>query len=264
MNLNLTNKKALVTGSTAGIGFAIARELATEGAEVVINGRTEEGVNAAVSRLTNLVGAEQVSGCMADLATAGGCTKLIEEFPDVDILVNNLGIYPFKEFQEITDKEWFQIFEINVMSGVRLSRWYLPKMLQQDWGRIVFMSSDAGLAALGEQIHYSMTKSAQLSISRALAQMTKGTCVTVNSVLPGPTLTEAAATLVEELGAEQGLTAEAFTEKFFREDVSSSLLGRFITPEEIATLVAYLCSPLSSATNGAALRAEGGTVHSII
>ncbi len=263
MDLQLEGKTALVTGSTLGIGYAIARALAREHACVIVNGRTSARVEAAIARIKADVIDADVTGAVADLGTAAGAAQLVAAHPDVDILVNNVGIFEPKAFEEIPDADWLRFFEVNVMSGVRLSRHYLPRMKSRNWGRIIFISSESAINIPDEMIHYGMTKTAQLSISRGLAETTAGTGVTVNSVLPGPTASEGVATFVEQLAKENGLTPEQMEQEFFRTARPSSLLKRFILPEEIATTVAYLCSPLASATNGAAVRAEGGCVQSM-
>ncbi|HQR53566.1 MAG TPA: SDR family oxidoreductase [Burkholderiales bacterium] len=263
MNLQLEGKSALVTGSTLGIGFAIARALAREGATVTVNGRTEARVTEAVGKLRAEVKGAEVSGLTADLGTVAGAAQLTAARPDVDVLVNNVGIFEPKAFEDIPDADWLRFFEVNVMSGVRLSRHYLPRMKARNWGRVIFISSESALNIPAEMIHYGMTKTAQLSISRGLAETTAGTGVTVNAVLPGPTASEGVATFVEQLARENGMTPAQMEQEFFRSARPSSLLKRFILPDEIATTVAYLCSPLASATNGAAVRVEGGCVRSM-
>jgi len=264
MDLQLTGKRALVTGSTAGIGFAIASRLAAEGAEVIINGRSRSGVSAAVARLIEAVPGARVSGVAADLSGAAGCEALVASCPDVDILVNNLGIFDPRPFEEIQDIEWFDFFETNVMSGVRLSRAYLPAMKSRDWGRIVFISSESGVCPPAEMVHYGMSKSAQLSVARGIAETCVGSGVTVNSVLPGPTRTEGVGTFFGRLAEEQGVSLEQAEKGFFANARPTSIIKRFIEPAEVANLVAYVCSPLASATHGAALRVEGGVVRSMV
>ena len=264
MDLKLEGKQALVTGSTAGIGFAIAGALAKEGASVVVNGRTEQRVQAALKQLQPSGTRGKVEGFAANLGTAEGVQQAIARFPALDILVNNLGIFEVKPFEQISDDDWFRFFEINVLSGVRLSRHYLPGMKQRNWGRIVFISSESAVQIPAEMIHYGMTKTAQLAIARGLAETTAGTKVTVNTVLPGPTASEGVSKFVEQLAAEQQTDAASVEKGFFRGMRPTSLLQRFATPEEVAALVAFVCSPLSSATNGAALRADGGVVRSIL
>ena len=264
MDLELNGKTALVTGSTLGIGFAIARTLAREGARIVVNGRTTERVEAAASRIRAEVPGAVVVGRVADLATADGAAALTAAHPEVDILVNNLGIYEPKAFEEISDADWLRFFDVNVMSGVRLSRHYLPGMKRSHWGRIVFISSESGINIPAEMIHYGMTKSAQISVARGLAETTAGTGVTVNSVLPGPTASEGVAGFVDQLAKDKGIAVADVEREFFRTVRPSSLLQRFIHPDEVANLVAYVCSPLASATNGAALRVEGGCVRAML
>jgi len=264
MDLQLKGRYAVVSGSTAGIGFATACVLASEGAVVCINGRTQASVDQAISRLITQMPDALVRGVVADLGTAEGSAHLVEECKQADILVNNLGIYEPKVFEEIPDEDWERLFQINVMSGVRLSRAALPNMKQRGFGRIIFVSSESGLNPPPEMVHYGMTKSAQLSISRALAESTQGTGVTVNSVLPGPTRTEGSRSFTERLAREQGIDEAQVERNYFAIERPGSLLARFIAPQEIATTIAYLCSPLSIATNGAAIRAEGGLVRSIV
>jgi NAD(P)-dependent dehydrogenase (short-subunit alcohol dehydrogenase family) len=264
MDLQLSNKKALVTGSTAGIGFAIASLLAEEGASVVVNGRSPRRVEEAVERIRTERKNAQVMGVSADLGTKEGINLLMRDFPAVDILVNNLGIFEPKPFAEITDADWLRFFEVNVLSGVRVSRFYLPQMLQQNWGRIVFISSESGVNIPVEMIHYGVTKTAQIALARGLAEATAGTAVTVNSVLPGPTRSEGVEGFLRDMAKGQGTDTAKVEAEFFRTVRPSSLLKRFATPEEVAALVVYVCSPRSSATNGAALRVDGGVVRSIM
>ena len=259
MDLQLNGKTAVVTGSTAGIGLAIARLLAREGATVIINGRTQERVDAAIERVGV---AERTRGVAADLGNASGVEEFVRQIPVADILVNNLGIFEPRPFEEISDADWFRFFETNVMSGVRMSRAYLPRMREKDWGRIVFVSSESGLQIPAEMIHYGMTKTAQIAIARGLAETCAGTGVTVNAVLPGPTASEGVTEFVGSLAEQNKQTHEQFEKEFFKSARPTSLLQRFAKPEEVAPLVAYLCSPLSSATNGAALRVDGGVVKS--
>lgn len=263
MDLQLLGRTALVTGSTAGIGYAIASSLAREDARVIINGRTKERVDAALRKIEDETG-RGAEGLAADLGTAEGAGLAVERFPDVDILVNNLGIFEPKPFEEIADADWRRFFEVNVLSGVRLSRHYLPRMKAAGWGRIIFISSESAIQIPAEMIHYGMTKTAQLAISRGLAETTAGTGVTVNSILPGPTASEGVGDFVARLAAGQGTTPGAVEQEFFRSVRPSSLLQRFATPAEVASLVTFICSPLSAATNGTALRVDGGVVRSIL
>ena len=261
MNIDLSGKTALVTGSTAGIGHAIAKGLAASGASVVINGRGQDKVDAAVRKLEAAGG--KVRGIAADVSTASGCKALVAALPEVDILINNAGIFEPKDFFEIPDEDWSRFFEVNVMSGVRLSRAYLKGMLKRNWGRIVFISSESALNIPTEMIHYGTTKTAQLAISRGLAKLTRGTGVTVNSVLPGPTMSEGVETFVKDLARQGGQSEQEAAANFIKQHRSSSLLQRFATTDEIANLVVYVASKEASATNGAALRAEGGIVDTI-
>ena len=263
MNIDLKGKTALVTGSTSGIGHAIAKGLAGAGADVVINGRTQAKVDAAVAAIAKAMPGGKLRGVAADVSTAAGCQKLIAALPDADILINNAGIFEPKGFLEIPDEDWSRFFEVNVMSGVRLSRAYLPGMLKRNWGRIVFISSESALNVPKEMIHYGMTKTAQLAVSRGLAEMTRGTAVTVNSVLPGPTMSEGVETFVKDLARQNGQSVEEAASQFVKQFRPTSLLQRFASVEEIANLVVYVASKESSATNGASLRAEGGIVQTI-
>jgi NAD(P)-dependent dehydrogenase (short-subunit alcohol dehydrogenase family) len=263
MDLQVKGRRALVTGSTAGIGFAIAQALAAEGANVIVNGRTEKRVQEACERLKRSGVSRKVEGVAADLGTAEGVQSVTARFPEVEILVNNVGIFEPKPFEQISDADWFRFFEVNVMSGVRLSRHYLPRMKEKNWGRIVFISSESAFQIPAEMIHYGMTKTAQVAIARGLAETTVGTNVTVNSVLPGPTASEGVGEFVGKLAADQNKTFEQAQEEFFKTARPTSLLHRFEKPEEIAAVVAFVCSPLSSATNGAALRADGGVIRAI-
>jgi NAD(P)-dependent dehydrogenase (short-subunit alcohol dehydrogenase family) len=263
MNINLSEKTALVTGSTSGIGFAIARGLARSGAEVVINGRSQANVDKAVKAIEQALPKAKLRGVAADVGTAKGCAQLVAAVPTVDILVNNAGIFAPRDFFEITDEEWTTFFEVNLVSGARLSRAYMKDMLQRNWGRIVFISSESGLQIPPEMIHYGVTKTAQLGLSRGLAELTAGTGVTVNSVLPGPTLSEGAQEFVTELGKQSGQSAEQAAISFIKQHRPSSLIQRFASVEEVANMVVYVCSREASATNGAALRVDGGVVRSI-
>ncbi|HEY1376479.1 MAG TPA: SDR family NAD(P)-dependent oxidoreductase [Gemmataceae bacterium] len=264
MDLQLTNKKALVTGSTAGIGFAIASLLAQEGAVVVVNGRSQGRVEDAVGRIKTDNKDAQVTGLAADLGTREGVNLLTTALPALDILVNNLGIFEPKPFPDVPDEDWQRFFEVNVLSGVRLSRFYLPGMLQRNWGRVVFVSSESGVNIPVEMIHYGVTKTAQIALARGLAETTAGTNVTVNSVLPGPTRSEGVQQFVQDLATGQGTDAATVEREFFRTARPTSLLKRFATSDEVAAMVVYVCSPRASATNGAALRVDGGVVRSIV
>src|ERR1700727_1157691 len=263
MKIDLSGKTALVTGSTAGIGYAIARGLAAAGSEVVLNGRSKARVDEAVARLAKEVPGGKVRGIAADVSTAAGCKELVAALPDVDILINKAGIFEPRGFFEIPDEDWSRFFEVNVMSGVRLSRAYMPGMLKRNWGRIVFISSESALNIPKEMIHYGMTKTAQLAVSRGLAEMTRGTAVTVNSVLPGPTMSEGVETFVQGLAKQNGQSVEEAASVFVKQFRPTSLLQRFASVEEIANMVVYVSSKEASATNGAALRAEGGLVQTI-
>jgi len=263
MDLGLQGKRAVVSGSTAGIGFAIAKALASEGAAVVVNGRKEERVAEALERIRGDVPGANVRGVAADLGTAAGCEKLIREVPEVDVLVNNVGIFEAKPFGEIRDEEWLRFFEVNVLSGVRLSRAYFPGMLARNWGRIIFVSSESALQIPVEMIQYGMTKTAQLAVARGLAELTAGTAVTVNSLLPGPTKSEGVGDLISGLAAQQGKSAEQVERDFFRDARPTSLLQRFETPEEIAAVAVFVASKQAAAINGATVRADGGVVRAI-
>lgn len=264
MDLKLQNKTALITGSTAGIGFAIAERLAREGARVVINGRTQKRVAFAIQQLHKNVPHAKVEGIASDLGHKKGCGMLVRHLRDVDILVNNLGIFDPKPFEEIADEEWLNFFEVNVMSGVRLSRAYLPGMRKRNWGRIVFISSESAINIPVEMIHYGMTKTAQIAVARGLAERCAGTGVTVNSVLAGPTASEGVKDFVGKLAREQNLTPAQFEQEFFKKVRPTSLVKRFLKPDEIGAVVAFVCSPDASAITGAALRAEGGVVKTAI
>lgn len=263
MDLGLKGKRALVTGSTAGIGFATARAFANEGAHVVVNGRTEARVRAAVDRIRGEVSGATVHGIAADLSNAEGCQMLIGRLSDVDVLVNNMGIFEPKPFEQITDEDWMRFFETNVLSGIRLARHYVRGMRSRNWGRIVFVSSESGLQIPAEMIHYGMTKTAQLAVSRGLAETLAGTGVTVNSVLPGPTASEGVGQFVAQMAKARGVDAAVVEREFFATARPSSVLKRFATPEEVAAMITYVCSVPASATTGAALRVDGGVVRSI-
>ena len=261
MNLDLTGKRALVTGSTRGIGFAAAKGLAEMGAAVVVNGRTGKTTDAAVTRLKGALPDAQIEGAAGDLATPAGADSVIDSAGDLDVLVNNTGIYDLAAFEKIEDGEWTRFFETNVMSGVRLTRHYLPRMIEKNWGRVVFVSSESGINIPSEMIHYGFSKAAQLAIARGCADLTKGTDVTVNSVLPGPTWVEGLAEKFEARAKARNTTIEALQAEMFAQRRPTSLLQRFEAPEEIAAMICYVCSPAASATNGAALRADGGIVR---
>src|ERR1700709_505819 len=263
MKIDLSGKTALVTGSTTGIGHAVAKGLAAAGAGVVVNGRTQAKVDAAVAALAKALPDGKVRGVAADVSTAAGCKALLAALPEVDILINNAGIFEPKGFFDIPDEDWSRFFEVNVMSGVRLSRAYLPGMLKRNWGRIVFISSESALNIPKEMIHYGTTKTAQLAISRGWAETTRGTAVTVNSVLPGPTMSEGVETFVKDLAKQNGQSVEQAAANFVKEHRPTSLIQRFASVEEIANMVVYVSSKEASATNGAALRAEGGIVQTI-
>jgi len=263
MKIDLSGKTALVTGSTSGIGHAIARGLASAGATVVVNGRTQAKVDAAVAAITKVVPGAKARGVAADVSTSAGCNALVAALPEVDILINNAGIFEPKGFFDIPDEDWIRFVEVNVMSGVRLSRAYLPGMLKRNWGRIVFISSESALNIPKEMIHYGLTKTAQPALSRGLAEMTRGTAVTVNSVLPGPTMSEGVETFVKDLAKQHGQSVEEAASQFVKQFRPTSLLQRFASVEEIANMVVYISSKEASATNGAALRAEGGIVQTI-
>jgi NAD(P)-dependent dehydrogenase (short-subunit alcohol dehydrogenase family) len=262
MDLQLDGKLALVSGSTAGIGFAIANALAREGARVIVNGRSDERVKSATERIRAHNPNAQLEPLPVDLSSAAGAEEASRLFPEVDVLVNNLGIFEPKPFQEISDADWLRFFEVNVMSGVRLSRAYLPRMKARNWGRIVFISSESGLQIPAEMIHYGVTKTAQIAVARGIAETCAGTGVTCNAVLPGPTASEGVNEFVGSLAQQGGQTRDQVEKEFFEKARPTSLLKRFATPDEVAAMVVFVCSPLSSATNGAALRVDGGVVRS--
>jgi len=261
MDLQLNNKLALVTGSTAGIGFAIAKALSAEGARTIVNGRSRESVERAIADLTPSA-TGQLLGFAGDVSSDQAADLLFHKYPDVEILINNIGIYEATQFEDISDQDWRRFFEVNVLSGVRLSRLYLPGMKERNWGRIIFISSESAVQIPTEMIHYGMTKTAQLAISRGLAEYVSGTGITVNSVLPGPTKSRGVSRFVEELAEKEGKTFSEFEKDFFKSVRPTSLLKRFTEPDEIASLVTYIASPLASATTGAALRVDGGVVKS--
>lgn len=264
MDLKLGGKGALVTGSTAGIGFAIARSLAREGATVYVNGRTQARVDAAMKAIRSDVPGSMVDGIVADFSSSSGADAIMARLPAVDVLVNNVGIFEVKPFAEISDADWFRFFEVNVMSGVRLSRHYLAGMRERNWGRIIFISSESAVQIPVEMVHYGMTKTAQVAVARGIAESVAGTGVTVNSVLAGPTASEGAGEFVESMARQQNKSTQEIESDFFKEARPSSLLKRFATTDEVAALVTYVASELSSATNGAALRVDGGVVRAIL
>jgi NAD(P)-dependent dehydrogenase (short-subunit alcohol dehydrogenase family) len=263
MNLDLKGKTAVVSGSTAGIGFAIAAALAAEGAQVVINGRTEARVNSAKEQIAKRVAGAQLHGVAADLGTLAGVEAFLKKVPEADILVNNLGIFEAKPFLEIPDTDWLRFFEVNVLSGIRLSRHFLPGMLKKKWGRIIFISSESAQHIPAEMVHYGMTKTAQVAIARGIAESVAGTGVTVNSILAGPTASEGVGGFVEDMAKQQGVTKAEIEKQFFSTVRPASLLKRFETPEEVAAVVAFVASTQAVAISGSAVRAEGGVVRSI-
>jgi NAD(P)-dependent dehydrogenase (short-subunit alcohol dehydrogenase family) len=263
MKIDLSGKTALVTGSTAGIGFAIAKGLAGTGADVVVNGRTQAAVDRAIAALTGAVPGANIRGVAADLATAEGCAAVINAVPHVDILVNNVGIFAMQDFFDIPDEEWERFFDVNVMSGVRLSRAYLKAMMARGWGRIVFISSESAINIPPEMVHYGFTKTAQLAVSRGLAKIARGSGVTVNAVLPGPTLSDGVAVFLKDMAEKMGKSMEEVGTEFIKTHRTSSIIGRMETVDEVANMVVYVCSPQASATTGAALRVEGGVVDTI-
>ncbi|QDW23327.1 SDR family oxidoreductase [Pedobacter sp. KBS0701] len=264
MDLQLKHKTAFISGSTAGIGFAIAESLLKEGVKVIINGRSQSSVDAAVKLLQGIAGNEFISGIAADFSKADEVSNLIDKLPEIDILINNAGIFEPKAFEDISDEDWFRFFEVNVMSGIRLSRQLFPKMLKKNWGRIIFISSESAVFIPDEMIHYGMTKTAQLAVSRGLAELTQGTEVTVNSILPGPTKSKGVGGFIEDLAKNGNITIAEVEADFFKNMRPTSLLQRFLDVSEIANAVAFYASPLASGTNGAAIRVEGGLVRSIL
>lgn len=264
MNLQLKGKKAFISGSTSGIGLATAKKMLLEEATVIINGRSTETVNKAVDELKKETGKEEISGIAADFSKAADVNALLQQLPEVDILINNAGIFEPKPFAEIPDEDWFRFFEVNVMSGIRLSRHYFPKMLKKNWGRIIFISSESGIFIPEEMIHYGVTKTAQLAVSRGLAELTKGTNVTVNAVLPGPTKSQGVSGFINDLAKADNISTSEVEKNFFLNARPTSLIQRFASPDEVANMITYIASPLASATNGAALRVDGGVVRSII
>ncbi len=263
MDLKLKGKTALISGSTQGIGFAIAKKLLEEGAKVIINGRTKEKVTEAVNKLKSEHNGE-VLGVAADFSNAEEVSQLLKEIPEVDILINNVGFFEPRTFAEISDEEWLKIFEVNVMSGIRLSRYYFPKMVERNWGRVLFISSESAVNIPAEMIHYGATKTMQLAISRGLAELTKGTNVTVNTVLPGPTRSEGITGFIHDLAVSGGNSEKEVEKEFFLKVRPTSLIQRFAEVEEVANMVVYLSSPLASVINGAAIRVDGGVVKTII
>ena len=263
MDLELETKTALVTGSSAGIGFAIARSLAAEGALVIVNGRTEARVSEAIASIRQSHPSANLEPFVADLANAEAAIDVTRRFPSVEILVNNLGVYEPKPFEQISDDDWRAIIETNFMSGVRLSRHYLPKMKAANWGRVIFISSESALNIPVEMIHYGVTKTMQVALARGLAETTAGTAVTVNSVLVGPTRSEGVEKFLMAMAKTKNVTPGEIEKEFFRTTRPGSLLQRFATIDEVAAFVAFVASPLSSATNGAALRVDGGVLRSI-
>jgi NAD(P)-dependent dehydrogenase (short-subunit alcohol dehydrogenase family) len=264
MDLQLKGKRALVTGSTAGIGFAVAKALAAEGAAVTINGRTEARVESALGELRRTAPGASVEGIVADLGTAAGCASVVTKAPEMDVLVNNVGIFEPQPFAEISDADWLRFFETNVLSGVRLSRHYVAGMRARNWGRIVFVSSESGVQIPAEMIHYGVTKTAQLAVARGLAETLAGTGVTVNSVLPGPTASEGVGTFVGQLAQARGVDTATVEHDFFATARPSSIIQRFASIDEVAALIVYVCSGPASATTGAALRVDGGVIRAIV
>jgi NAD(P)-dependent dehydrogenase (short-subunit alcohol dehydrogenase family) len=261
MDLELKGKRALVTGSTAGIGLAIAQTLAREGAQVIVNGRLQSSVDEVVGQIRAATKSD-VQGFAGDLSKAASAEELARRHPGVEILVNNLGIFEPKPFEEITDADWVRFFEVNVLSGARLARLFLPAMKRANWGRIIFISSESAVQIPAEMIHYGMTKTAQLAVARGLAEAVAGTRITVNSILPGPTKSRGVSDFVESLAKTSGKSFEEFEKDFFQKVRPTSLIKRFAMPAEVASLVAFVASPLASAVTGAALRVEGGVIKS--
>jgi NAD(P)-dependent dehydrogenase (short-subunit alcohol dehydrogenase family) len=264
MDLKLKDKVVFISGSTAGIGLAIAKRFLTEEAQVIINGRTKEAVDEVVNQLKSSFDDAKVSGIHADFAKVDEINRLIAELPDVDILINNIAIFEPKPFVEITDGDWFRFFEVNVMSGIRLARHLFPKMIAKNWGRIIFISSESAVFIPDDVIHYGVTKTAQLAVSRGLAELTKGTGVTVNSILPGPTRSRGLEGILENISTENNIAIKDIESDFFKNIRPTSLLQRFSSVDEIADTVVYFSSPLASATNGAAIRVDGGVVRSVL
>jgi NAD(P)-dependent dehydrogenase (short-subunit alcohol dehydrogenase family) len=264
MDLQLKGKKALITGSTAGIGFSTAQALAAEGASVVVNGRTQKRVDSAIAEIRKAHPGAEVSGIAADVSNREGCSKVIQSLRAVDVLINNMGIFEPKPFEKIPDEDWMRFFEANVMSGVRLSRHYLTGMREKSWGRIIFVSSESAVQIPAEMIHYGMTKTAQVAVARGISETVAGTGITVNSVLAGPTRSEGVETFISQMGVQKGSDSAAFEKEFFKNIRPSSLLQRFASTDEVANMIVYLSSPLASATNGAAIRVDGGVIRAIL
>lgn len=264
MKIDLRGKTAIITGSTEGIGEASAIGLAQAGASVVLNGRKQETLDQAVADLKAKLPGATVRAVVADLGTAAGCAALVEAVPETDILVNNVGIYGPKPFFDISDADWEHFFQVNVMSGVRLARAYMRGMMERDWGRVVFLSSESGINIPDDMLHYGFTKTAVLSLSRGLAKMARGTGVTVNAVLPGPTMSKGVEDMLSDTASREGKTIEEVGIAFVKTKRPSSIIQRVATSEEVANMVVYACSKEASATTGAALRVEGGIVESII
>jgi NAD(P)-dependent dehydrogenase (short-subunit alcohol dehydrogenase family) len=262
MDLKLKGKKALVTGSTAGIGFATARALAAEGAAVVVNGRTQARVDEAMEKIRKSHPQASLSGIASDVSSVAGCARIIEAHGKLDVLVNNMGIFAPKPFEEIPDEDWVHFFEANVMSGVRLSRHYLAGMREKNWGRIIFVSSESAVQIPAEMVHYGVTKTAQVAVARGIAESVAGTEITVNSVLAGPTRSEGVESFIAQMGGKED--SRAFEAEFFKTVRPSSLLKRFETIDEVANMIVYLCSALASGTNGSAVRVDGGVVRAIL
>ena len=266
MDLQLDNKIAFISGSTAGNGFSTAKRFLLEGATVIINGRSQQGVDQAIAELSAAVpsASSRISGIPADFSKSEDVNRLIQSLPDIDILVNNAGIFEPKAFENIPDEDWFRFFEVNVMSGVRLARAFFSKMLAKNWGRIIFISSESAVFIPAEMIHYGMTKTAQIAVARGLAELTKGTGVTVNTILPGPTRSKGVGGFLDDLASHQGVGVDQVEKDFFNNMRPTSLISRFASTDEIADTIVYFCSPLAAATNGASIRAEGGLVRSIL
>lgn len=264
MDLQLKGKTAFVTGSTAGIGLAIAKMLAAEGANVIINGRTDERIQEAIASIKEDHDQATVTGLVADFKQADSVEKLLDQLPEIDILVNNVGIFAPVQFSQITDEQWHEMLEVNLMSGIKLSRKVFDQMIARDWGRIIFVSSESGVQIPGDMIHYGVSKAAQIALANGMAKLTKGTGVTVNSVLPGSTMSEGASNYIDQVALEWGMPKDEVEAEFVKTGRPSALLGRFGTVEEVASMVCYLCSPLASATNSAAIRVDGGALPNML